>query len=824
MGLKPCFDHLVVAPGNRNTIMHKILIDQLTKLSLLKERGIDPFPSSSSRTHDIIDFLDCFQDLLKLDNTIILVGRILALRRQGGIVFVDIFDGTDRAQIVIQKEEVSEGSLGLFLEAVSPSDFIEVEGVAFVTTRGVNSLLVKKWKMLAKSLRQIPDQRIGLRNEDEKLRKRYLDILLNPEISTLIKKRSVFWNSIRTFMLNRGFVEVETPILETSPVGAKARQFVTHSNALDHDMYLRISPELWHKRLLIGGIPKVFEIGRVFRNEGMSYEHAQDFTAFEFYESYASAIDGIPMLIDLFRQVAIDTFGTRKFVIQGFEVDLGANWEILDFNKLLQERYSIDPLHTTIEEIRERLDIVNIKYEADIDINQGIGIFWKHIQKTLGGPVLVTKIPYSFVPLGKRSFEDSRVMEEFKIIIGGSEVGHAFNELNDPIDQRVRFSEQQDIISASITNSELADDDFIEALEYGMPPAFGLGLSERLFSFLAGTPIRTAQAFPLMKPETIQSKPKSISTLTQFSDQAIVANLSSIASGLTGQPTNNVQLSEDLFRKEMDLINFSKCHAALVGTFDRHYWASIPYVFEEECRLGVGIMKYASLKHTTTNPLTLWCLGMAEATLARTLSELGKGAIVSFANTGSEANEKSFLAHGQPRHAYLHIGFYQDVTKSLIQKYNNVFSDGFDIIIEDTTFQMLGRDRLSQIKQVKKNLKNNGILILTEKFNGDDYDYWETLKDRDFKSFYFSQESIESKRQYVLSEMKKNQVSIPELADICSGLFEAGSIFWNSGNFYSIALSNSSENLARFIAALPDTCIPNRFSRNTDIVAFFDAP
>jgi len=296
---------------------------------------------------------------------------------------------------------------------------------------------------------------------------------------------------------------------------------------------------------------------------------------------------------------------------------------------------------------------------------------------------------------------------------------------------------------------------------------------------------------------------------------------SSIASGLVDKPINNVQPDDQLFHGNLDLINFSKCHYRLQGTFDKHYWASIPYTFEQECRLGTSLLKYALLNNNLDSPLTLWCLGMAEATLARSLSELGLGIIVGFANTGTPENKASFLAHGHPKHAHLYVGSYQKVNSDLLMEFSNIFLNGFDVIIEDTTFQMRELDRFTQIKIVKENLKNDGILILTEKFIGVGYDYWEGIKDNDFKSRYFSIESIENKHSNVLSKIIKNQVTISEISKITSLLFSSGVIFWNSGNFYSVAVSNNKKKLIEFIATLTPPCIPSHFTRNSVITPLF---
>ncbi len=478
--------------------------DQLKKLSLMREAGIDPYPAESHRTIDNATFLHSFDDLFSTKEEVTLGGRIMSLRDQGGLVFVDVFDGTARVQIILKKDEIGEKSLHNFLSFVGMSDFIEVAGTAFVTKRGMNSLLASSWRMAAKSLRPVPDEWFGLKNEDERYRKRYLDILLNPATADLIKKRSVFWNTIRSFMLDHDFIEVETPILETKTGGAEARPFITHHNALDIDVYLRISHELWHKKLIIGGLPKVFEIGRVFRNEGMSYEHAQDYTHFEFYEAYQDARKGVPFLIDLYRTVAQETFGTLAFSVGEHTVNLGDEWPRLDYNALMKEHYGFDPRTidlapgagaTLLEKYYDP------QYTGEIkEAGRAVDFLWKRVRKTIAGPAILTGIPVYLEPLAKKSEDDPRVVDRFQIILGGSEVGKAFNELNDPLDQKERFEAQQVLRDAGDEEAQMADFDYVEALEYGMPPTFGFGVSERLFSFLAGKSIREAQAFPLMRP------------------------------------------------------------------------------------------------------------------------------------------------------------------------------------------------------------------------------------------------------------------------------------------------------------------------------------
>ncbi len=483
------------------SLIEEIRAERLKKIELLKEQGMEAYPVECNRTSDNASFLASFEEVLASGTAVTLAGRIMALRDQGGIVFIDLFDGTARVQALLKRDEMDEALFDLFVQAVDASDFVEVMGTAFTTKRGVHSLAVSSWRMLAKSLRPVPDEWFGLKDEDERYRRRYIDMLLSPEVADIVRKRSIFWNAIRSFMLERNFVEVETPVLETLTGGAEARPFITHHNALDIDVFLRISAgELWQKKLMAGGIPKTFEIGRIFRNEGMSYEHAQDYTQFEFYESFQDARQGVPMLIDLYRHVAKETFGTLQFSINGFEVDLGKEWAQYDFNDLMREQYGFDPREVDVATVRKLLKKEGID-EADADLGRGVDLLWKKIRKTIGGPGILTGMPVYLEPLAKKTPGDERTVERFQILLAGSEVGKAFNELNDPVDQRARFEEQQALRDAGDEEAQMADFDYVEAMEYGMPPMFGFGVSERLFSFLAGKSIRETQLFPLMRPK-----------------------------------------------------------------------------------------------------------------------------------------------------------------------------------------------------------------------------------------------------------------------------------------------------------------------------------
>ncbi len=484
-------------------IIDDIRAERMKKLELLKEAGMDPYPIDTNRTHDGKTFLASFKNLESSGESVTLAGRVMSLRAQGGIVFADIFDGTERVQILIKKDDVGDAVFELFVNAVDASDFIEVTGTAFTTKREVSSLSTVSWRMLAKSMRPVPDEWFGLKDDDERYRRRYLDILLDPKVADIVRKRSIFWNTIRSFMLERDFVEVETPVLENTTGGADARPFVTHHNALDIDVYLRISAgELWQKKLLVGGLPSVFEIGRIFRNEGMSREHLQDYTQLEFYTAYSDYTKGMEMVKDMYRAIAKNTFGTTSFTIGEHTVDLETDWKIYDFCKVLQENFAIDPTNTTLAEVEKTLQKADIVYEKkDINLERGVDLLWKKVRKTISGPAFLIGVPVYLEPLAKRSPANTNVVERFQVLLAGSEMGKGFSELNDPVDQRERFEHQQALRDAGDEEAQMADMEYVEALEYGMPPAFGFGLSERLFSFLAGVDVREGQIFPLMRPK-----------------------------------------------------------------------------------------------------------------------------------------------------------------------------------------------------------------------------------------------------------------------------------------------------------------------------------
>ncbi|KKU79899.1 MAG: lysyl-tRNA synthetase [Parcubacteria group bacterium GW2011_GWA2_47_7] len=482
--------------------IEEIRTERLKKLSLLKAAGRDPYPNKIPRDHSLHYVREYFAELTEAKQDIALSGRVMAVRGQGAIQFVVLNDGTEKFQVVFKKDVIGDDEMAFFGSVIDVGDFISVTGELFTTQRGEESIMAKMWVMGAKSLLPLPEKWHGLEDEDVKLRKRYLDIMLDPELRDLFVKKSKFWNSIRSFMIAEGFLEVETPLLENTTGGADARPFKTHHNALDIDVFLRIScGELWQKRLMVAGYNKVFEIGRIFRNEGISPEHAQDYTQLEFYWGYANYEDGMELVERMYKQVAQETFGTLQFTIGNFEVDLAKKWEHYDYRATIKEFTDTDIESATLSDIEEALRHLKVEYDKKgWNRIRAIDTLWKYCRKKIAGPGFLINMPVEMSPLAKLS-KDGKTVEQFQPIIAGSELGKGYSELNDPIDQARRFQAQQNMRDAGDDEAQMFDHEFVEALEHGMPPTCGFGLSERVFSFLANKPIREAQLFPLMRPK-----------------------------------------------------------------------------------------------------------------------------------------------------------------------------------------------------------------------------------------------------------------------------------------------------------------------------------
>jgi lysyl-tRNA synthetase, class II len=476
----------------------KVRID---KMKMLRSKGINPYPAKTARDYSLKEVIEKFEDLIKKES-IILAGRVMAVRGQGSLVFFNINDGTALFQGLLKKDEMEANIFDLFTNTVDLGDFVEITGKLFVTKKGQQTLQVTNWKMLTKSLRPLPDKWDGLQDEEERLRKRYLDIMFNPEVKEMIEKRSKFWSATREFLIQKGFMEVETPILENTTGGAEAKPFITHHNALDMSVYLRISPELWLKRLMVASFPKVFEIGRIFRNEGMDAEHLQDYTQMECYQAFSDYNQGMKFVEEMYKFIAEKTFNTLKFKIKGFDIDLGGKWETYDYTETIKKITGIDINKADLEEIEMKLKTLKVVYERGdfFNLTRAIDNLWKYCRKQIAGPGFLINVPVIMEPLAKRMESNPDLVERFQIILAGSEMGKGFSELNDPLDQMERFMDQAKLREAGDDEAQMTDNEFVEALEYGMPPTFGFGFSERLFSFLMDKPARDCQIFPLLKP------------------------------------------------------------------------------------------------------------------------------------------------------------------------------------------------------------------------------------------------------------------------------------------------------------------------------------
>jgi len=418
--------------------------NRIEKLENFKKAKIDPYPAKANRTHTCAEAISNFDSLVKQEKEIILVGRLRSIRTHGGSTFVHIEDGSEKFQAYLKKDEIKEKKYKFFLANFDVGDFIELKGVVFLTKRGEKTLLVKKYNILAKSLSPLPEKWHGLQDTEERFRKRYLDLIMNKEVRERFLVRSEVIKKIRKFLEKREFIEVETPILQTLYGGASAKPFKTHLNALDVDLYLRIAPELYLKRLLVGGFEKVFEIGRCFRNEGMDREHNPDFTMLECYSAYWDWEDLMNFMEELTHNIAPDIFPKK--------------WDRVEYKNIIKN---------------------NDEKSAYAKIKK---------------PTFVLHIPN--IPLCKDG-------EALQGIVNGVELIKAFTEQNNPIEQKKLFKEQEKMHKKGDKEAQRYDKDFIEALEYGMPPTAGFGMGiDRLASLLTNSPsLREIILFPLMRPK-----------------------------------------------------------------------------------------------------------------------------------------------------------------------------------------------------------------------------------------------------------------------------------------------------------------------------------
>ncbi len=478
---------------------------RIEKLNQLKALGINPYPAKSYRNVDNRDIKTNFEELVGKE--VVVAGRAFAIREHGKLYFIDLKDHTDKIQLYIKSENIQQANYKDSelnfddLKLIDIGDIIEAHGVVSKTKRGEISVEVRKVRILTKTLRPLPNSWDGLVDKETRLRRRYLDTNINKDVYERFIRRAKFWEYHREFLKQNGFLEINIPVLEHVTGGADAKPFVTHMDALDQDFYLRISQELYLKRLIGGGYHKVYEIGPRFRNEGISDEHLPEHIAMEFYWAYANYEDGMEFVEEMFRYVLERVYGTLKFNIRGFDVDLTKPWEKIDYATIIKQRFNIDIFNTNIDEIKNILKANNVSPGKAINLERGIDHLWKLIRSTIGGPIWLVHDPTFMSPLAKTCPDNPKLTQRIHPIIGGSELGNGYSELNDPLDQLERFREQQQLRDAGDEEAQMLDIDFVEMLEYGMPPTFGWGHSERNFWFFENIPAREGVPFPQLRYE-----------------------------------------------------------------------------------------------------------------------------------------------------------------------------------------------------------------------------------------------------------------------------------------------------------------------------------
>lgn len=476
------------------------------KIKALRALGIDPFPAHSQRTHTTQQFLDQFAELEKSKAEATIPGRVRTIRKHGKLSFVTISDEVGQVQIVLKADQLGEEHYKL-LEFLDSGDFAQFTGPTFLTQKGQQSLEAKTWKILTKAIRPLPDKWHGLQDLEERYRRRYLDTIMDPEVRKLFNQRTVFIQSMRDFLNQHGFQEVETPVLESVPGGAEANPFITHHDALDVNFYLRISLELHLKRMTVAGFEKNFEIGRVFRNEGMDRDHLQEFTEMECYWAFADYSMLMDFLEGMYAHMIKSTFGSLETITGETTLNWKTPWPRLSYNELVKKETGIDlTQHSTVDELKAAIKQAGIKidFEPNISLGRVTDLLYKKtVRPKLIQPCFLVDHPVAVSPLAKRKPSEPTQTERFQILALGSELGNGFSELNDPLDQRERFEQQMKLRAAGDKEAAMLDEDYLQALEQGLPPTAGFGVGvDRLFMVLSGAKsIRDVVFFPTMKPE-----------------------------------------------------------------------------------------------------------------------------------------------------------------------------------------------------------------------------------------------------------------------------------------------------------------------------------
>ena len=480
--------------------------ERLKKLEEIKQLGLNPYPASTKRTAMISDIVNNFNEME--GETVSVAGRIVGLRKFGKLAFIVLKDFSGKIQLFIQANTLSQTDteknlLGLNnLNLLDTGDFVEATGEVIKSKTGEISVATRELKLLTKSLRPMPSEQDGFTNKEERFRRRYVDMNVNQNVRDRFVRRSKFWQATRDFLNQHDFNEINIPVLEHTTGGADANPFVTYMDALDNaEFYLRISHELPLKRLLGAGFEKVYDLGPRFRNENYSDEHLPEHIAMEWYAAYWDWRDGMKFQEEMFKYVLKETFGTLEFDLGNFKVNLDQEWEQWDYAETIKNRYGIDPYNCTLDEVKAALAANNLEVEQSENKSRGIDKLRKNIRKDVAGPIWLINTPTFISPLSKTHPDKPEMTQRAQVVIAGSELCNLFSELNDPIDQLDRFMKQQEMRDAGDDEAMMLDIDFVEMLEYGMPPACGMGYSERVFWIFEGVTAREGVPFPQLKSE-----------------------------------------------------------------------------------------------------------------------------------------------------------------------------------------------------------------------------------------------------------------------------------------------------------------------------------
>ncbi|MBI2474405.1 MAG: lysine--tRNA ligase [Candidatus Taylorbacteria bacterium] len=477
---------------------------RLKKLQLLNDKGIDPYPILSKREVEL-GILSKRYSEFESRKELTIAGRVMALRIQGALAFADLFDGTGKFQGLVKKDEAGAEAFDLFTAAVDMGDFVELTGSLFISKRGEKTLLAGKWRMLSKSLRPLPDKWEGIQDVEERYRRRYLDLLSNESVRSRFETRSKTISLIRNFYNDHGYIEVETPRLQSIAGGATAQPFVTHHKALDVDMYLTIAQELFLKELLIGGLNKVYEIGRKFRNEGIDVTHNPEFTMLESQEAYSDAEGQMAFIEELTKYLVKNVAGSLEISYEGEKIDFEPKFPKVPFYDLIKKYALItNPESITMEDLKLRAAQFGV-FVAPSDSKDKIldNLYKKLARPKLVQPTFIVDYPVEFNPFAKRKEKDPSLIDRFQLIAGGLEFVNAFSELNNPVDQKARYIEQDEKRKKGESEIAPSDMEYLEAMEYGMPPNGGIGIGiDRLVMLLTDQKnIREVILFPTLRPK-----------------------------------------------------------------------------------------------------------------------------------------------------------------------------------------------------------------------------------------------------------------------------------------------------------------------------------